>query len=216
MNNSLDIKKEEIQTYYQSLSPNKTTIIRINTQEVNKSIESTDSQKRVLHLNKTKTFIKSLNLENNTINGFTDNNSSIVVYRLSSDKNKELLKRSVPISQSSHSCEQSPHKKRYLVSQKSGKVYELIDKSQVNGISVKREASEPDTDLICEDEYFKYLNLIGSKRLKTESKSSLNHWSLRNISKVVSNPKCDNNGNILLTEVCPKPVVCLQIKIICI
>ena len=127
-----------------------------------------------------------------------------VVYRLSPAKNGIPLRK---CELETNRSGQSLPKKRYLVSQKSGKVYEIVDKSQVNGLSVRLEIPEPDTDLISDDQYFKYLNLIGTKRLTNDSKSTLRLWSLRNISKVQTLVKSDANGNVICPNVCPKPEV---------
>lgn len=129
-----------------------------------------------------------------------------VVYRLSPAKSKDSLRKCDLESETNRSAPSLP-KKRYLVSQKSGKVYEIVDKSQVNGLSVRLDVSEPDNDLITDDQYFKYLNLIGTKRMTTDSKTHQRIWPLRNIAKVLSPVTTDSGGNIVCPNLCPKPEV---------
>ncbi|CAG2177081.1 unnamed protein product, partial [Oppiella nova] len=124
-----------------------------------------------------------------------------VVYRLMSEKNRQSLRKS-----SSAAADTTPTtatKTRYLVSQKTGKVYQIVHKNGVQQIQtpVVRELREPESDLISDDQFFKYLGLIDNKSLETQTKCALNLWPLREISKVKNKLKTNPNGDLILTNI---------------
>ncbi|CAG2177064.1 unnamed protein product, partial [Oppiella nova] len=124
-----------------------------------------------------------------------------VVYRLMSEKNRQSLKKSS--SAAADTTTTTAAKTRYLVSQKTGKVYQIVHKNGVQQIQtpVVRELPEPESDLISDDQFFKYLGLIDNKSLETQTKCALNVWPLREISKVKNKLKTNPNGDLILTNI---------------
>jgi hypothetical protein len=106
----------------------------------------------------------------------------------------------------------SPQKMRLWVPQRpQSSVYKLVQISHTNAKSVKLESDEPESDLICDDEYFKYLGLIGSKKLDSLQINSLNRWPLRTVARVNSSPKRNIDGDIILSDIYQKPMVLIKI-----
>ncbi|CAG2110690.1 unnamed protein product [Medioppia subpectinata] len=131
--------------------------------------------------------------------------NSVLLCRLSPHSTAKLTLKKTNTSSANGSDHSVGQKRRYLVSQKSGNVYQIVDKRAVecavSALSVgptRVEASEPESDLISDDQFFKYMGLIGHNTLRTASQTLLNAWPLRHISRVVNkdNPPVDTNGRV--------------------
>ncbi|XP_054152426.1 hybrid signal transduction histidine kinase E-like [Oppia nitens] len=136
-------------------------------------------------------------------------NNSLRVYRLSPDKTQHLtLKKSTQNDgQITDGSTTNGHKKRYLVSHKSGVIYQILDKTPLPFMPLlSREVREPECDLISDDQYFKYIGLIDKPSLNTKPKTELNVWPLRDISKNNTKLTYNPSEHLVLTDLLPTTV----------
>jgi len=207
--------KYDIRPFIQTLQSNRPTICQINTQEVNRNNEIPDKKPTFLMI-KTNCVIKPLNSDNKLANNSlkSSNNLLVPVYRLSHNQNRELVK-SVKVSDSftRSQTQTSPQKMRLWIPKSPlSPDHKLVQINYSNPLTVKLERDEPESDLISDDEYFKYLGLIDSEKLSSVQSNLLNKWPLRTIAKVETLPNVNSNGDIILSNICQKPLVLIAIS----
>lgn len=173
-------KTYDIRSYFQTLDTNKPTNSQTITREVDKNAEK---------------FIKKQKFI------MTENRSSLKL--LKTDNKSREIEKSTKVSDSSNGSQSSPQKMRLWIP-KSGinSSYKLISISPSNRIQLNLESEEPESDLISDDQYFRYLGLISSQK----TSSTAINWPLRKISCLKCLPKRSSDGNIILTDICPKPL----------